>query len=244
MTIMKKAIADHEASRAVVLDLGDLKRAADQIITNAKSEADALLVEARTSAQKLIDRAHAVGTDEGYEAGERKGRREGQKAGAEEAREAHTAELAALTAQWTNVLESWEHDRERMLAAAREDVLRLALAIARKITVRIPRIDPSVVRDQLEASLELVTRGSVLAVQVHPDDRAIVEAALPQLIGQLTASAHCELVDAPEIARGGVRLLTAHGHVDATLDTQLDRIVAALLPDGDEVDDVVTDVSA
>ena len=231
MPVLKKSMTDREANGAVVLDLGDLKRAADQIIANARSEANDILTDARTTAQKLIDRAHAVGTDEGYEAGERKGRREGQKAGAEEAREAHAAELNALTDRWASGLETWERDRERMLAAAREDVLRLALAIARKVTVRIPRIDPTVVRDQLEETLELATRGSVVAIRINPEDRPMIEVALPQLVSQFSASEHCALIDAPDVERGGVRVMTAHGEIDATLETQLDRIVEALLPD-------------
>ena len=51
--------------------------------------------------------------------------------------------------------------------------------------------------------------------------------ALPRLATQWPALEHVELVDDEAIAPGGCRVTTAAGEVDAQIDTQLDRIVAA-----------------
>ncbi len=231
MAVMKKSIADQTTAGAIVLDFGDLRGQADRILEEARTAAAVMMEEANDRAQVVSDLAAGIGQDAGYEAGYKKGRDEGQKSAKKEALAAHQDEFSELVVNWTAALEQFEHDRQTMLAGAKEDVLALAFEIAAKIVRRGPPMDSMVIVDQMEDTLELVLDASRLTVEVHPLDRPQLEDAWPQLTARLTSSPEARFLENDQLARGGLRVYTRHGHVDATISKQLDRIARSLLPD-------------
>ena len=74
--------------------------------------------------------------------------------------------------------------------AACEDVLRLALAVAEKVTYRIIQTDSTVIGDQLAEALSLLVAPRAVTVAIAPQDRALVESMLPELIDKIKARAH------------------------------------------------------
>lgn len=230
MALIKSAEAGRRARAAVVFDLGDLQREAESLRAEAAREAARIVQQAQVEAARLRAEAETLGREKG----ERRGREEGLARGADEGRAAAFADaleqLRALAAGWTAALERWERDRADLLAAARDDVLTLALAIARRVIHRTIQHDPGVVVDQLREAVTLVARPSALTVRIHPEDRPALEAALPGLLARVKAGAHVTLVDDAAIARGGCAVGTAGGTVDASIDRQLDRIAEALVP--------------
>jgi flagellar biosynthesis/type III secretory pathway protein FliH len=86
--------------------------------------------------------------------------------------------------------------------------------------------------------LATVIRPTEAVLAVSPEDRPLVDAALGGLIAQFPAIRNVSLQDDPRLARGScvARMRDPEtaglggGEVDASLQTQLDRIVAVLLP--------------
>lgn len=173
---------------------------------------------------------------EGRDAGEKAGR----EAGLAEQRDA----LSKLSLAWTAGLDDFLARREKMLAEAKRDVIRLAAAMGRKVTHRAIELNPAAVVDQMSAVLAMIMRPSRLVMRVNPDDRALAGAALPELLKRFEAVQHAELVDDATVSRGScvARMTDAAsessegggtGEIDAQVQTQLARIVATLLP-GDQ----------
>jgi flagellar assembly protein FliH len=115
-------------------------------------------------------------------------------------------------------------------ATALAEVVKLAIAIARRVTKRQGMIDPQVFTTNLEEAMKLVVQQVDLRIAINPAQRATLETALPQLGLKWPSLKHVEIIEEPAIAPGGCRISTRHGSVDADLDVQLDRIVADLLP--------------
>ena len=230
MPVVKAARADGMLRNAIVLDLGDLQREGKRIIERARAEADRLLAAARDEASGLAAEAGERGYAEGHARGLEEGLREGRETGHAAALEAGSEALRTIEARWQAGLESFESSRADLLRAFREDVIALALAVADKLVYRIVEVDPSVVEDQLAEALSLVARPTSVIVQSHPEDRALLEAALPELVERFRHCEHVSVHDDPQIERGGCVVETAGGTIDARIRTQLNRIVDAMLP--------------
>lgn len=237
MTIIKNRQADRLIHDAVVLDLGDLKRQADAIITDAKRHAERIIADGRAEAKGLSDGAADKGYDAGFQRGLDEGREQGRKEGRAEAIETHREQFEQLGGAWSSALESWEQQRRDMLLAAREDVLEFAITMARKIVHRVAARDPEVVRDQLAAALDRLSRPSAVTVTIHPRDRGLLEPMVPDLLDQFQKCREIVLKEDERIEPGGCVVTTAAGEIDAQLDTQIERIAEALLPARSRDDD-------
>lgn len=240
MALIKQSNARDIARDAIVLDLGDLQRQAAAIIAEARAQAAAITAQARAERERIL----AGAAESGRAQGEEQGRAEGLKAGLAEGRAAAVAEfkerLSKIEAGWSDALARFVADRDEMFMLCQRDVLRLALGIAERVTKRAIRADAAAAVAQLEAVLRVIVRPTELVVRVHPEDRSVVAEALPRLTSEFSQARHVELVDDPAIGRGScVASTRAHGaaggafapgEIDASVQTQLDRIVEALLP--------------
>ncbi|MBT8486213.1 MAG: hypothetical protein KJO43_11575, partial [Phycisphaerae bacterium] len=182
MPVIKGVTADRATQRAVVLDLGDLKREAARIVELAHAEGDAIRARATAEAREIIDGAAAEGYDEGYARGLADGTEAGTKTGLETAHRERTAAIDTLVAGWGVTLDRWEEAFATMLAKAEHDTLTLALAIAEKIIFRVIDQQPDVVTTQVRATLAHLCRPGAVTIAVNPEDRPLVESTLPELL--------------------------------------------------------------
>jgi len=232
MPVLKPGQTGSLMRTAVVLDMGDVEAHAQRVLTDAHDGAAAIVEQAELRARHLTANADQLGREAGYERGLREGRDEGLRQGREEAMTQTRAELAELSARWQAAIEQWESCREQMHAEACEDVLRFAFALGERVVHRLLRVDPSIVRDQLTAAVRLLGRASALQISINPEDRGVLEQVVPDVAASLGRAAHVHLHDDATVARGGCVLATTGGYVDATIDTQLDRLAEALLREG------------
>ncbi len=230
MPLLKEQNADLVQHEAIVLDLGDLRKQAEQIKRKARAEAAQLLQAAREEAARLTAEAADTGRTEGLEQGRAQGLEEGRQAGHAEALQQTSAAIATLQAGWTEALAGFEAERSQMMLEARQSMLELAIAIAAKVVKRMPQVDPAVVTDQLAAAIDQMARPADASIHVHPEDRPLAEEALAELAAQADTLQHVRWVEDATLARGGCRVTYGRACIDATLDRQLQRIVEALLP--------------
>ena len=214
----------------VVLDLGDLRRQADRIIAAAEQEAGRILEAARAAARDEAERIRAEAEATGRVDGEAAGRAAGEERGRAEAMAAAEAQLDELQAAWTTALDDWSSRRASDLAAAREDVVALAVAIAERVVHRTIGGDPEAAVRQAAAAIELLSQARDVRIAVHPDDEAALREALPRLAAGLGSTVHVGLEADASLDRGGVVVRSGDGMIDARIGTQLRRIAEALVP--------------
>ncbi len=239
MPLIKGQTATELAKSAVVLDLGDLQRQAELLARQAREQAEAIIDQARHERARILAGAAEQGRAEGFARGVEEGRRTGVEQSLTTALAEHQQKLEAIEASWSTVLAEFAAQRDALIQAANREVVTLAIRIAERVIKRSVDMDPGVVADQVAAALGVIVRPTEVVISIHPDDRPIVERSLPGLLAAMSAIRHAEIMEDKSIARGGCVIRTrgngsasdpGGGEVDARLATQLDRIVAALLP--------------
>lgn len=235
MAIIKRADARTHPHSTVTLDLGDLGRRGQMLRESAVAEAERVVREAHEERARILAGAEQTGRErghaEGYQAGLAVGREEGREAALGEFRE----KLAAVDAAWAEAMAGFVADRESLLLGARSAVVELAVKIAERVVHRVVEVDASVVEDQLRELLALVAGPATLIVRVHPEDEELVREVLPRLREQFVGGIHVRLQTDSSVSRGSCTARTLGGSsIDASLETQLDRLVRDLLPDRSE----------
>lgn len=231
MGVIKRADLENYPRDAVPMDLGDLHARGQVIVKAAQDQARAILQDAHTRREQLVAGASEEGHAKGFEQGLEEGRERGHAEGIEAARTEHAALLEQLTTQWTSALEQWEGERREMLLEARAGVVELATHIAARIIKRAVELDPEIVTDQLDHVLESLVAPTKLRLHVNPGDVELLGRVMGPMIERCAMCDHATLVEDASVAPGGVVARTGSGgEIDASISTQLERIVAALMP--------------
>ncbi|GJQ28177.1 MAG: hypothetical protein HBSAPP03_00610 [Phycisphaerae bacterium] len=232
MAVVRMGDVQREGSGAIVLDLGDLTRQGEQMLAKARRDAAMIVEQASQERARLLAGAREEGFARGLAEGREEGRREGLEAGKAAALAAHAASLRVLEQSWGTALEAFVADRERLLLDAKADVVRLALAIATRVTRRTYAHDPTVIGALLEGALSLIAKPTRLVVRVCPADEPLAREAIPGLRTALSRVEHIDVIADPSLARGSCVVGTREGgEVDASIGVQLDRIARALVPE-------------
>jgi flagellar assembly protein FliH len=225
MGVIKAARVTAEARR---FSLPDFEVRARELIEHAQVEAQRLITAARVEAEHLRLSARHEAFETGHRMGLEHGLMEGREAGRCEASAEAAGELKQAFAALVAAAAEVDAARQELAAAALDDVVRLALAIARRIVRKEGLSDAGVLRANLAGALNLIMSWSDVRVAIHPAQRRTLDELLPSLMQTWPAIAHVKIVEDASVAPGGCRVYTKHGEVDADLDAQLDRIAAEL----------------
>jgi flagellar biosynthesis/type III secretory pathway protein FliH len=231
MAVIRSAEAQTMARDAIVLDLGELSRQGDVILAQARFQAQRVIEEAQAERARLISDAEKVGRERGDQRGYAEGMARGQKQGAEEAREQIGQDLQRLAVAWGDALEHFETVRVALFREARLDVLKLAVAIAEKVAKKAIDADEHAAAAQLEAALEMISRPTRLRIACSPADKQLLTDLMPALHERFGKVASAEVVEDASLSRGSVVVRTEKGEIDATIETQIARVIGAILPD-------------
>jgi flagellar assembly protein FliH len=148
------------------------------------------------------------------------GLEKGRVAGEQEA----SARLKAVVERFTATVDELASSRRRFRHEAEADVVKLALAIARRVLHRELNSDPEAVFGLVKAALEKVDSREIERIRIHPADAPMVTAQLDKL----RPATRFEVVPDSRLERGAAVVETARGSLDASVETQLDEIERGL----------------
>jgi flagellar assembly protein FliH len=146
--------------------------------------------------------------------------REGEAAGRSRA----AAELQPVMERLARSIDDLAQLRPRLRREAEGDMLRLSLAIARRIMRREMSVDPGAMHGLVLGALEKLQSQEIHRVRVHPSRAAAVEACLRQNV----PGTGVEVVADPSREPGAVVFETTRGNLDASIDCQLQEIERGL----------------
>jgi flagellar assembly protein FliH len=174
-------------------------------------EARRILDEARTRAEHMEREAF----EQGFTQGERAGR--------EMAERSVESTLLALGA----ALESWQSTMETRSEEMVSEVVRMAMAVARKILQREVTLDGGVVADVVRGALAKGGLRGEVTVRVHPMDRGALLEARPEILRQLEEVRSLRVESDETIRRGGALVECEAGELDLRLERQFEEIELA-----------------
>jgi flagellar assembly protein FliH len=178
----------------------------------AQTQLDALLARIAQLEQEIPQREQQA-----FEAGFRKGESAGQ--------DQAIARLDPVAEQLARTVAALSQSRRKLRQDAEQDVVKLALAIGRRIVHRELSMDPEAILGVVKAALEKLEGREVDRVRVHPENAEIVRKHLDRL----GRSQRLEVVADPRLERGAVVFETACGNLDVSVDTQREEIQRGLV---------------
>lgn len=153
-----------------------------------------------------------MANQQGYDKGHREGERTGFEKSAQAAKQIYD-QMAVSIAEFVTL-------RRRIRQEAEQDIVNLALAIAKKILHRELSIDPHALSGVVKAALERIAIREVQCIRMHPLEveilrNSLIAAGLPPSI---------EIIADGSLEKGAIRLDTVRGELDAGVGTQLQEI--------------------
>jgi|SRR5579863_5604836 len=134
------------------------------------------------------------------------------------------AELQPVLERLARAIEELGQLRARLRREAETDLLRLALAIARRVLRREMAVDPDAMHGLVLGALEKLQAQEICRVRVHPSHAVQLRAWLQPRAG----GAPIDVVADPGCAAGDVIFETERGNLDASVDSQLQEIERGL----------------
>jgi flagellar assembly protein FliH len=110
--------------------------------------------------------------------------------------------------------------KKKLRREAEEDLVKLAIAIARRLIRRELSTDGVAILGLVKAALSRVEARDVIRIRVHPEDAKILQPCLVEL----SLPDRVELTADRSLERGAVIVETARGELDASVETQLTEI--------------------
>jgi flagellar assembly protein FliH len=147
--------------------------------------------------------------------------RDGEAAG----RTSAAAEFQPVIERLSRAIEELGQLRPRLRKEAEADMIKLSLAIARRVLRRELGIDPEALHGLVLAALEKLQGQEACRVRVHPSQAEAIAACLAR-------SASGSLIEVtPDSSRepGAVIFETARGNLDASIESQLQEIERGLV---------------
>ena len=134
--------------------------------------------------------------------------------------EAMLRELTGTLAELTTL-------RAEMIRQTERQMVELALAIARRIVLREVSIDRDLLIAMSRVALERLGESARVTVRLHPDEYEVTSAGrVAEIIG-----ANVMVLADPRVGRGGCRVESDLGTLDAGVDAQIQELGRALLGD-------------
>lgn len=165
--------------------------------------------------RRAYEEAHAKGRADGLAAAEREMRSQLQ-------------QLQARLERFDAIVGTLAQPLRQLDAEVEDQLLQLALTVARHLVRRELRIEPAQVIAIIRETVALLPASArEVRVHLHPEDAAVVREKLAAPSGERAWT----IAEDPVMSRGGCRVTTETAHIDARLETRIGSVISALLGD-------------
>lgn len=165
--------------------------------------------------QKAYQEAYAAGRAEGL-------------AVAHAETEPQLAQLRAQVQRMGAIIDQLARPLENLDAQVEQQLVNLALAIAKQLVRRELKTDPSQVIAVVRETVGLLPAAARdVRVHLHPEDAAVVR----EKLATPSTDRAWSLVEDPVMTRGGCRVTTDTAQIDARLETRIGGVISAILGD-------------
>jgi len=165
--------------------------------------------------QKAHQEAYAAGRAEGL-------------AAARAETEPQLAQLKAQVQRMSAIFDQLARPLENLDVQVEQQLVNLALAIAKQLVRRELKTDPAQVIAVVRETVGLLPASARdVRVHLHPEDAAVVR----EKLATPSAERAWSIVEDPVMTRGGCRVTTDTAQIDARLETRIGGVISAILGD-------------
>ena len=180
-----------------------------------------LLIAAQETAQQILKDAEAQAA---------RLRREIVDGNAAQGREEAKSELLPALVAFADAGQALIIFEDQLVSRYTPHIVELALEIAEKLVGKAIDEDPEIVASVLERAKQEIVDAKQVRIWLHPTDFKVLSELRPDLVKPGSELGRTiEIVPSETVARGGCRLETESGLVDATMPTQIEEMRRQLL---------------
>jgi flagellar biosynthesis/type III secretory pathway protein FliH len=184
------------------------------LISDAKDEAEDIIQKAHHEADNIREKAHKSG----YEDGQEKAFKEMQE------------RIDSIHSVFKKGIEDIASLKQRILSQSENDIVRLATAIAKRLACRELQQHPDTIAAIVKEAIEAIRGEDKIVIEVHPDDHAI----LTQYVDELRENPEGPVIRMeanPDLKPGGCIIVTDTSLTDMSLEARMDSIDQLLISD-------------
>ncbi|AEW68629.1 FliH [Borreliella garinii BgVir] len=203
---------------------------ANEVLETAKQEADFLQreaiykkesIEAESNAEiERLAREYEEKLKRDLEVATAKGREEGYSKGYESGFEDFDKVMRKLH----SIIASLIAERKSILESSSGQIVGLVMQIAIKVIKRITDSQKDIVLENVNEVLKRVKDKTQITIRVNLDDLDIVRHKKSDFISRFDIIETLEIIEDPNIGKGGCIIETNFGEIDARISSQLDKI--------------------
>lgn len=204
---------DPEADMAnAVEEMNQARQEAAAVLELARAEADQLKVQMQHELEQIRESAFQEGYNQGVE--------EGFQAGLNH----FVSEMEKFIHNLDREVERAQLVLDHQVQGMGMGVIGLSTQIAEKIIQRQVQLEPELIIEQIETILREMSRVKSLAIRIHPSELDLVKAQEERFLALTQGIEKIQFVIDHSLEPGGCIVETDSGGVDATIETQLNRI--------------------
>tara|TARA_R110000751_G_scaffold263612_2_gene362867 strand:- start:954 stop:1724 length:771 start_codon:yes stop_codon:yes gene_type:complete len=220
---------DELATTADSVADGEVPTAHQRKVQAAQKAAELARQREEKERQEIHDRIRLQAEEEGYKAGFEQGHKEGMEKGLSEAAEHSKTELneqiRLTVTPLKNLAKQFSDALERIDDTIAHDLVELAFATGKQLASDALQETPeqilAIVRELLHTEPPLIGQQRLW---LNPNDHTLVE----EHLGNELRAANWKLQPDDQLARGGCRVTSAQGEIDATFESRWQAIQAQL----------------
>jgi flagellar assembly protein FliH len=158
----------------------------------------------------------------------RDARQKGLSEGIREGRELQKKETLQSIEALSALIQDLSGLKEKMLEAAEEQVLQLAMAVAEKVIHMETTTNRNVIQNVLKAAMKSIVDRENMKIRVHPHDFQYMMEIKSDFMNNFDGIKNIVFEEDASITRGGAILETMFGEVDARVDQQYNAIKSVM----------------
>jgi len=232
------------AKANVEVSLWDLPIVSEGEATKLATEPDAsTLLPTAEDIENIQREAHKEAYDAAYkdafEEAKKKGFEEGQILGQKEGLERGTAEgfaqamaegnavIEEKSARFAGLISCLAMPLEKLDNEVENELVTLAMSVARHLIRRELKHDPSQIIAVIRQAVKILPLSTQnITLFLHPDDLILVRESLS--LGE-DDELRWKTIEDPMLNRGGCKIETAYSRIDASVESQINRVIAQIL---------------
>jgi flagellar assembly protein FliH len=214
-TVIKSGNSPTSVQR-VAFNLEDISQRANGYLDEIRIQAARIVVEAQKQAETVRRKA------------EEEGRQAAMRAAERVLDEKVSKKMESLLPAIRQMIDELADARQSWLKDWEKATVKLACAIAEKITRRQLEKHPDLTVELVREALEMAGGSPGVRIQMNPLDVESLGSQVQRLTQEFDRVATAQIVADENVAPGGCRLETRHGAIDQQFQAQLARIEAEL----------------
>lgn len=153
--------------------------------------------------------------------------KESYQRGWNDALEKNREDVEHICQSMNKAIEDLKQERDNIWSKCEKEIIRLTFAIAKKTVYKeVSQSNSRIIERVVSDAIDRVKEKKILRVHVNPDDAERLKAM--KTSGFSNEGDTCEIVNDDKISRGGCKVITDCGGVDARVETRWNEIVSAL----------------